>query len=121
MLVRKEQTVRTALMLTTGLILAGLAACEQDRDKVAMAETCEEMMADNPDMMRGMMGSMMADSAMRGQMMERMMEDPEMRRMMMERMMADPEAHQEMREMMGGMPGMGGMEGMGGKERDTAR
>jgi hypothetical protein len=119
--------MRSALILTTALMLAGLAACDRNGDQGAMAGSCQEMMAESPQMMRGMMGTMMADSVMRDQMMGMMMENPEMRRMMMRRMMADSEAHQEMIEMirsmprMEGMQRMEGMEGMPGMPRDTAR
>ena len=110
--------MRIARMLITGFALAGLAACVQEGREGATAESCEEIMADSPEMMRGMMGMMMADSSMRGQMMEMMMEDAEMRDVMMRRMMQDSGTRGQMMEMMGGMPGM---EGMGGMPRDTAR
>jgi len=114
--------MRTPLILATGFALAGLVACNRTGEQTVTAISCEEMMAEDPEMMQRMMGRMMADSTMRGEMMRRMMQNPGMRRMMMERMMADPETRGEMMERMRGMPGMEMMEGMmPGMARDSAR
>lgn len=107
--------MRSVLLLIGGIGLGVLAACADRNDDLAAAD-CARMIEEDPEMMRGMMGPLVSDSAMGSEMMETMMRNPRMRSMMMHRMMADSQMHREMMEVMGDMPGMQGMQGMPGME-----
>lgn len=58
--------MKIVLVLATGLALNGLADCDRGGDDEALA-SYRQMMADSLEMMRAMIGSMMADSALRSE------------------------------------------------------
>jgi hypothetical protein len=111
--------MRLSLLIGAAIPLAVVAACSgqarQEETDTTQAD-CIRMMEENPQMMQGMMQSVMSDSTRHAGMMRTMMQSPSMRRMMMRRMMEDPQMHGEMMRMMGGMQGREGMRGMGGAQ-----
>jgi hypothetical protein len=112
---RKGWTMRTRTLLFTLLVTLAAMSMPLSAQEPTPSH-CQQMMRENPDMMRGMMSAMMADSAMGAGMMRMMMENATMRQRMMRHMMEDPQMHQEMMQMMKKMPAMKGMGDMGGME-----